>query len=202
MTKTQKFERLPLANLVLPAFNPRQHEDPHLLEELAASIAQKGVLEPIIVRPKGEKYQVVAGARRFKASRIAKQKDIPAIVRELTDQEAAEFAVIENLQRADVHWLDEAKGFEKLLVDGMTADALARRVGKPKVYIYQRLALTRLIPKLRKLAYEGKISLGVGLLLGHLTPKVQGAATEELGKYGRLTASEVDLPPFSVPIIM
>jgi ParB family chromosome partitioning protein len=191
MTKTQKFERLPLANLVLPAFNPRQHEDPHLLEELAASIAQKGVLEPIIVRPKGEKYQIVAGARRFKASRTAKQKDIPAIVRELTDQEAAEFAVIENLQRANVHWLDEANGFKKLLVDGMTADALARRVSKPKVYIYQRLALTRLIPKLQKLAYEAKISLGVGLLLGRLTPKVQGAATEELGKYGRLTVSEV-----------
>ena len=86
MTKTQKFERLPLANLVPPVFNPRQHEDPHLLEGLAASIAQKGVLEPIIVRPKGEKYKVVAGTRRFKASRIATQKDIPAIVRELTDQ--------------------------------------------------------------------------------------------------------------------
>jgi ParB family chromosome partitioning protein len=191
MTEISELKRLALADLALPAFNPRQHEDAQDLKDLAASIAEKGVLEPIIVRPKDGKYQIVAGARRFRASQVAQQENIPAIVRDLSDQEAREVALIENLQRARVHWLDEAKSFEMLLASGMTADTLAERVGKPRVYIYQRLALTKLIPKLQKLAYENKMGLAVGLLLGRLTAQVQGAVVEELGRYDRLTATEV-----------
>ncbi len=191
MNETTTLKRLALTDIELPDFNPRQHENARELKDLAASIAEKGVLEPIIVRPKGGKYQVVAGSRRFRASEIAKQAEIPAVVRELTDQEARELAIIENLQRAQVHWLDEAKAFHELLQSGMTADLLAERVAKPRVYIYQRLALNQLIPKLQKLAYEDKLTVVVGLLLGRLTPKVQAAIVEELGKYNRLTASEV-----------
>jgi ParB family transcriptional regulator, chromosome partitioning protein len=191
MNEITILKHLALVTIELPDFNPRQHENARELRDLAASIAEKGVLEPIIVRPKDGKYQVVAGSRRFKASQIAKQTEIPAIVRELTDHEARELAVIENLQRTQVHWLDEAKAFYELLTSGMTADTLAERVGKPRVYIHQRLALNQLIPKLQKLAYEEKITVAVGLLLGRLTPKVQTAIVEELGKCNRLTASEV-----------
>jgi ParB family transcriptional regulator, chromosome partitioning protein len=191
MNEITTLKRLALTDIELPDFNPRQHENARELKDLAASIAEKGVLEPIVVRPKDGKYQVVAGARRLRAGQIAKQSEIPAIVRELTDQEARELAVIENLQRAQVHWLDEAKAFHELLTSGMTAETLAEHVGKPRVYIHQRLALNELIPKLQKLAYEDKITVAVGLLLGRLTPKVQAAIVEELGKYNRLTASEV-----------
>lgn len=191
MNETTTLKRLALTDIELSEFNPRQHENARELKDLAASIAEKGVLEPIIVRPKDGKYQVVAGARRFKASQIAKQTEIPAIVRELTDQEARELAVIENLQRAQVHWLDEAKAFHELLTSGMTADVLAERIGKARIYIHQRLALNQLIPRLQRLAYEDKITVAVGLLLGRLAPKVQEAIVEELGKYNRLTASEV-----------
>lgn len=191
MTETAQFQRIPLAELTLPGFNPRQHEDSRELKDLAASIAETGVLEPIIVRPRDGKYEIVAGSRRFRASRMAKQKDIPAIIRELTNEEARDLAVIENLQRTQLHWLDEANGFAHLLTGGMTADALAQRVGKPRLYIYQRLALTRLIPKLQEVAYKDKITVAVGLLLGRLTAKVQAAIVDELGKYDRLTASDV-----------
>ena len=156
-----ELRRIPLADLVPSKLNPRSTFDPAALEELAASIREKGVLEPIIVRANGKKasYEIVAGERRFKASKLAEQKDIPAIVRKLTDQEALEFSVIENLQRADIHFLDEARGYARLLEGGMTPDALAERVGKPKVYIYQRVALNRLVPKLAKLAKAGRIGL-------------------------------------------
>jgi ParB family chromosome partitioning protein len=191
MTEITILKRLALTDIELPAFNPRQHENSRELKDLAASIAEKGVLEPIIVRPKEDKYEIVAGSRRYRASLMAKQKDIPAMIRELTDEEAKDWAVIENLQRTQLHWLDEAKGFEQLLVGGMTADTLSQRVGKPRVFIYQRLALTRLIPKLQELAYKDKVTLAVGLLLGRLAAKVQSAVAEELGRYNRLTASDV-----------
>src|SRR5579875_1885085 len=96
VTETAQFQRIPLAELTLPGFNPRQHEDSRELKDLAASIAETGVLEPIIVRPRDGKYEIVAGSRRFRASRMAKQKDIPAIIRELTNEEARDLAVIEN----------------------------------------------------------------------------------------------------------
>jgi ParB family transcriptional regulator, chromosome partitioning protein len=98
----------------------------------------------------------------------------------LTDQQALEFSIVENLQRADVHFMDEAKGFVRLMAidEKTTPELLAEKLGKSKAYVYQRLALNKLIPKLEELACHDKLSLGVALKLARLTPKIQQAALD------------------------
>jgi ParB family transcriptional regulator, chromosome partitioning protein len=184
-----QFLRIPLTDIVPSGTNPRSSFNTDALAELAASIASKGVLEPIIVRPHGSKgkFEIVAGERRWRASMLLREKnggqgvcDIPAVVRNLTDQQALEFSIVENLQRADVHFMDEAKGFVRLMAidEKTTPELLAEKLGKSKTYVYQRLALNKLIPKLEELACHDKLSLGVALKLARLTPKIQQAALD------------------------
>src|SRR5712692_2772029 len=122
--------------------NPRRFFDEAKLAELAENIRQHGVLQPILLRPlpEGEAglYELVAGARRFRASRLAKRESIPATVRELTDAQALELQVIENVQRVDVHPLDEAQGYAALIElqpDTYTVESIASRVGRSPAYV-------------------------------------------------------------------
>src|SRR6059058_1541124 len=122
------------------------------LQHNAANIRQHGVLQPILVRPlpDGEAgmYELVAGARRFRASKLAKRDSIPATVRELTDAQALELQVIENVQRVDVHPLDEAQGYAALIElqpDAYTVETIAARVGRSPAYVNGRLRLIQLI---------------------------------------------------------
>src|SRR5438552_12570489 len=143
---------IPLAKIRESRTNPRRFFDEVKLAELADNIKQHGVLHPILLRPlpKGEAgtYELVAGARRYRASKLAKRESIPATVRELTDAQALELQVSENVQRVDVHPLDEAQGYAALVQlqpNTYTVESIAGRVGRSPAYVSGRLRLIQLI---------------------------------------------------------
>lgn len=143
------------------ADQPRKAFDQNALEELAENIKQHGLLQPIVVRPLANgNYQIVAGERRWRASRIAGNKTILAIIKELTDEETMEIALIENLQREDLNPIEEAEGYKQLMDNfNMTQDTLAKRVGKSRSSIANALRLLDL-GDFKKYVENGDISAG------------------------------------------
>ena len=162
--------------------NPRKRFDAEKLKELAENVRQHGVLQPILVRPlpdgKAERYELVAGARRYRASKAAGRESIPARVVALSDAEALEIQCIENVLRDDLHELEEAEGYAKLLSLGKdyTPDIISVKVGKSRQYIYGRLQLLKLEPKLKDSFYQGQMNVAVALRLARLQPANQLAA--------------------------
>lgn len=141
---------------------PRRSFDEQSLAELADSVARHGVLQPLLVRPiPGGGYQIVAGERRWRAARMAGLKEVPAIVREMTDAQVTELALIENLQREDLNPLEEAQGYQTLMDScSMTQDDVAKAVGKSRPAVTNALRLLGLPEDLRKLVASGTISAG------------------------------------------
>jgi ParB/RepB/Spo0J family partition protein len=187
-----KLENVPLECIRVSPTNPRKHFNEAQLAELAESIKQQGVAQPILVRPipKDERaapplhFEIVAGERRYRASKLAGMPSIPAIVRELDDAQALEIQVVENLQRADLHPLEEAEGYELLMkLHKYSAEQLADKVGKSKAYIYGRLKLCALEPDARKAFYAGKLTSSTALLVARIPVKqLQARAVGELTK--------------------
>ena len=166
--------------------NPRRFFDEAKLAELAANIRQQGVLQPILVRPlpEGEAgtYELVAGARRYRASKLAKRESIPATVRELTDAQALELQVIENVQRVDVHPLDEAQGYAALIQlqpNTYTVETIATRVGRSPAYVSGRLRLIQLIPEAKQAFYDDKLTVAHAFEVARLQPSDQRRALQE-----------------------
>jgi len=165
--------------------NPRKHFDETDLAELAQSIKDKGVIQPIVVRPHPKngvkaEYEIVAGERRWRASKLAGVLTIPAIERRLDDKAVLEIQVIENLQRADIHPLEEANGYRELLdKHEYTIETIAAKVGKSESYIYQRLKLSELIPPVQKLFLENEITAGHAILIARLSREEQKEVIEE-----------------------
>lgn len=194
MTMTPKFEQLPLTQIHPSKTNPRKYFDEVALSELAESIKTQGVAQPILVRPKKGKrkvpvFEIIAGERRYRASKLAGMETIPALIRELTDQQALEIQVIENLQRADLHPIEEAEGYEQLMkLHDLTADDLVAKVGKSRSYVYGRLKLLSLEHESREAFYEGKLNPSTALLVARIpVKKLQTMAVEEItaeGWYG------------------
>lgn len=134
--------RLPLDRIDSNPTQSRQSFDEAALAELAASIAAQGVIQPIVVRPAADRYQVVAGERRTRAARLAGLTEIPAIIRDLTDEQAAYVTAVENLQRADLDIEDEARQYQALMaLTGLSGRQLADQLGKAKDYVNRRLSL-------------------------------------------------------------
>lgn len=155
---------LPVGRIQFTEFNPRKTIDETALNELAASIREHGVIQPIVARLlHGDVYEVVCGERRLRASILAHQDTIPAIVRELTDDQALDMAITENLQRKDVDPQEEAAAFKILIEKGQTISDLATRFGKSDIYIRGRLKLNDLIPEFVGMIRDGKISISQGL---------------------------------------
>lgn len=153
-----------LANIQPSSFNPRKHFDEVNLYELAESIKQQGVLQPITLRPIAEtdRYEIVFGERRYRASVMAEMEDIPAIVSELTDEAAEEMAITENLQRKDVTPIEEANAYQKLIENGRhTVQTLAVLFGKNENYIRTRLKFTALIPEIATLLETDELTISV-----------------------------------------
>ena len=171
---------LGLDRISISKSNPRKHLDEKLLEELTASIRTKGVLQPVLVRPVNGAYELVCGQRRYHAAQAAGLVEIPVIVRELTDVEVLEVQVIENLQRADVHPLEEAEGYRALMSKkhGYTAERIGERIGRPARYVYDRVALLGLSPAARKLFLDGVITVGHAVPLARLSHEDQARAME------------------------
>jgi ParB family transcriptional regulator, chromosome partitioning protein len=150
------------------------------------NIRQHGVLQPILLRPlpEGEAgtYELVAGTRRYRASKLAKRESIPATVRELTDAQALELQVIENVQRVDVHPLDEAQGYAALIQlepDTYTVESIASRVGRSPAYVSGRLRLIQLIPEAKQAFYEDKLTVAHAFEIARLQPNDQRRALQE-----------------------
>jgi ParB family chromosome partitioning protein len=140
---------------------PRKRFEEKKLEELAASIREHGIVEPILVRRDGGKYRILAGERRWRAAQRAGLKEVPAVVREASDREAFELALVENLQREDLNAIEEAEAFE-VLIDSykLTQDAVAERVGKDRSTVANALRLLKLPAEVRDLVKDGKLDMG------------------------------------------
>jgi len=175
---------VPLAQVKKSETNTRKHIDEVKLAELTESIKARGVINPILIRPVKGNFEVVCGERRYLAALKAGLKEIPAFIREMTDMEALEFQIIENLQREDVHPLEEAEGYEVLMKKHgcKTVDDLAAKVGKSKGYIYGRMKLCELIPENRKYFYSGKFSPSVSLLVARIPAHLQKEAGRKIAE--------------------
>lgn len=178
------FRLIPITLVEPSAENPRTRYDEKADADILASIREKGVLVPVLCRPKGDKFELVCGHRRLKAATEAGLAEIPAIVRPMTDQEAMETAAIENLQRADLHPLDEAKAYNALLArHGLEPRLLATKIGKPINHVVSRLALNNLHDSAKKLFTGGGFGLGVALKICRIsTPEGQAKAAAEIAK--------------------
>lgn len=153
---------LPISEITPNKNQPRKTFDEAALDELAESIKQHGVLQPLLVCPlPNGGYQLVAGERRWRASRRAGLREVPVVVKELTDTETMEIAIIENLQREDLNPIEEAEGLQALIDKcGFTQEEVASSVGKSRPAIANSLRLLRLPEKVRELTRDGKISAG------------------------------------------
>jgi ParB family chromosome partitioning protein len=152
---------LPIEAIERFADQPRKRFEEAKLEELAASIREKGVLEPILVRREGAKYRIIAGERRWRAAQRAGLKELPAVVREATDREAFEIALVENLQRADLNVIEEAEAYEVLLQDhSLTQEEIAKRVGKERSTVANALRLLKLPEEVRDAVRDGRLDMG------------------------------------------
>ncbi len=177
---TTEYRNLPLNVLSESTTNPRRVFEDAALKELAASIRVQGVLSPLLVRPVTEQsFEIVAGARRYRAAQIAEAATVPVRIVHLTDAEAMEAALIENLQRRDVHPLEEAQGFHALLnleEPKYSIEQIAAKVGKQPAYIATRANLTQLAPSVVEAFYAEEIGVGHALLLAKLQPAQQEQA--------------------------
>lgn len=152
---------LPIASIVRNPDQPRKSFDETQLSELSDSIKQNGVLQPILVRKKGDKYEIVAGERRYQASKLAGLKEIPAIIRDIDDAEVFQLALIENLQRSDLTPIEEARGYRKLLdTKGLTQEGLAKILSKSRSAIANTLRLMDLPREVQDMMEEGQITAG------------------------------------------
>lgn len=159
--------------------NPRKRFDEHALNELAESIKKQGIVQPILVRPKGSGFEIVAGERRYRAAVLAGLDEVPVICRELEDKDVLEIQVIENLQRMDLHPLEEAEGYRQLLaLKGYDAAKIGAQVGRSAKYVYDRIKLLNLIEPLRKVFFDGKITAGHAILLARLSKADQNQAMD------------------------
>ncbi len=140
---------------------PRERFDEEALVSLTASISELGVLQPILVRPAGDRFELIAGERRWRAAKRAGLQSIPAVVRSVDDTVSLEQAVVENLHRQDLNALEEAAAYQQLIEDfGMSHDDVARRVGKSRSAISNTLRLFQLPPTIQKLVAEGQLAAG------------------------------------------
>ena len=170
-----RLRELPVDQLVPNPQQPRKTFAPEALDELAASIRTAGVLQPIVVRARGDRYEILVGERRWRAAQRAGLARVPAIVREASDAEALELALVENLLREDLNPLEEAQAYQRLLAEfGWTQEDLAHRIGKDRSSIANALRLLRLPDEIQEDLRTGRLSMGhARALLGLATAAEQ-----------------------------
>ena len=152
---------IPIGELEPNPFQPRLHMDPARLNELTASIRESGIVQPILVRRHGERYQIIAGERRWRAAQAAGLATVPVTLRDVPDAQLLELAIVENVQRQELTALEEAQAFQRLQDEfQLTQEDIARRVGRERSTIANTLRLLRLPRELRELVSQGKLDAG------------------------------------------
>ena len=165
---------IPLARIRPNPYQPRQTANTAGIEELADSIREHGVLQPILVTEVLDGYQLVAGERRFRAAQLAGLERIPAVVRQLADREQLELALVENIQRADLNPMEEAHAYRQLVDEfGLTQEEIARRVGRARATVANTLRLLEMDPAVQVAVTDGHITEGHARALGALDPTAQ-----------------------------
>jgi len=149
------------AEIAYNSFQPRLHYSSDSLEELKASIKEKGILQPILVRPKGEKYEVIAGERRLRAAQALGLIEVPVVIKDVSDNDALVLALVENIQREDLNAIEEAKAFKRLIDEfHLTQEQVADSVGKNRSTVSNILRLLRLPESIQDSVAQGKITMG------------------------------------------
>jgi ParB family chromosome partitioning protein len=202
---------VPLSSLKASRFNPRRNFSEEQLEELAVSIRERGLVQPLVVRPLGggDRYEIVAGERRWRAAQRANLHEVPIIIRTLSDQEAIEIAIIENVQREDLNAIEEGEGYHALMRGhGYTQEDLAKVIGKSRSHLANTLRLLKLPKSVQDLVRDGALSAGHARALigrpdaaalaarivkeGLTVRQVEALAQEESGKPKRRKAHGKD----------
>ena len=191
--------RLPIEQLQPNPDQPRRHFDPVKLEELAQSIKNQGVIQPILVTPapaqpgQPKRYVIVAGERRWRAAQRAGLQDVPVVVRDVEDDARLELALVENIQRADLNPIEEAKAYHELSkLRGYTQEDLAQRVGKDRSTVANALRLLKLPPRVQAMVIDGKLSMGHARALLGLTSEdaISALANEAVREGWSVRATE------------
>lgn len=152
---------IPVSAIAPHPEQPRRHFDEDALNELAASIAERGIIQPIVVRPHGHNYQIVAGERRWRAAQRARLHEVPVVVRDYTDTETLQIALVENIQRQDLNAIEEAEAYSRLLDEfGHTQEVLAKTVHKSRSHVANLLRLLDLPKPVQGRVVDGTLSMG------------------------------------------
>ena len=169
-TKDSDIVEIPLTEIRSNPYQPRKDFDEISLSEFAESIKEHGVIQPIIVKKSIKGYELIAGERRTRASKMAGKVTIPAIIRDMSDQEMMEIALIENIQREDLNPIEEAEAFSKIIsTNNITQEEAARKFGKSRSYITNLLGLLNLPEQTKKYVQENKITMGHAKVLSKLS---------------------------------
>lgn len=182
-----ELRELPLELLERGRYQPRREFDPAALQELAHSIRSQGVVQPIVVRPLpgGERFEIIAGERRWRAAQLAELAAIPALVRDIPDEAAIAVALIENIQREDLNPLEEATALKRLTGEfGMTHQAVAEAVGRSRVSVSNLLRLLELATPVKELVAEGTLEMGHARALLALDDARQAEAARQVAERG------------------
>lgn len=175
----QGYREVPIDRLAPNPEQPRSEPEKADLAGLAASIASQGIIEPVVVRTRGEGYEIVAGERRWRAARQAGLATIPVVVREIPEENRALLALVENLQRQDLNPIEEAAAFRRLATDGgMTHDRISREVGRSRAAVTNALRLLELAPEVRRRIEAGQLRAAAGRAMIPLPPAAQQELAE------------------------
>ena len=182
----ERVEMIPVGSLVASPFQPRREFKEEPLQELADSIKERGIIQPLIVRKVGSKFELIAGERRWRAAQRAGLGEAPAIVRQATDRDVLELALIENLQRADLNPIDEARAFARLAEEfDLRQEDIAQRVGRSRAGVANSMRLLELEPQIQTWLTQNLLTVGhAKVLLGLKDPEQQLAAAELVLRQG------------------
>ena len=160
--KNFKSDKMPIHQLVPNKFQPRKNFEKKQLEELAASIKNRGIIQPIAIRKISDnKFEIIAGERRWRAAQLANMHEVPTVILDANDELAAEFAVLENVQREGLNALEEAEGYQTLInTFGYTQDKIAEMIGKSRAYIANMLRLKKLPNEIQNMVTNGLLTAG------------------------------------------
>jgi ParB family transcriptional regulator, chromosome partitioning protein len=201
---TKVMRTIPVAFLRPNRFQPRKSFAQEELNDLANSIREKGVLQPILVRPvagEANAFEIVAGERRWRAAQLAKLHDVPVVVREMSDGESLELAIIENVQRADLNAIEEAAAYHELMDRfGYTQEKLAQEVGKSRSHVANTLRLLKLPESVKAMIRDGRLSAGhARTLIGAADPEARAQAIVEAGLNVREAEAKAKRKPDATP---